>query len=66
MELELQETKASLTSPENGLLQEPGTSPESSFIFLTCLLLTKSTMIESAKRPLPEPGSVWCQQNYLL
>lgn len=53
MELGLREIKATLKvqgcSPENGLLQEPGTSPESSSVFLTCPLCTKSTMIESAK-----------------
>lgn len=63
MELGLQRIKAALKvqdySPENGLLQEPGTSSESSFVVLVCLLCTKSTMIESAKRPLPEPGSGW-------
>lgn len=56
MELELQETNAALSqvwscSPENGLLQEPGTSPESSFVFLTSLLCIKSTMLNLPKDP---------------
>lgn len=39
------------------MLQEPATS-ESTFVFLfACLFCTKSTMIESAKKPLLELGT---------